>query len=813
MIIDLEAVRATDIPHVGGKGANLGELIAAGLPVPGGFCVTADAYRAAVAPLQARMAELLSAGKHEQLRGLVADAPLPDGLAEQVRSAVAALSCPVAVRSSATAEDLPDASFAGQQQTILGVAGADAVLDAIRQCWASLWTDRAIAYRAEQGFVDEEVRLAVVVQRMIPAEAAGVAFTTDPITGRRDRIVIESSWGLGESVVSGAVTPDSFTIPRSAALSAPLSMAGRRITRRAGDKRTRIDLTREGAAVTSAVPQSQRRRLSLSDKEIRDLARLARRVERHYGRPMDIEWAVWHGRPWLLQARPITTVGAVGAPGEPEPDRPGGLGRLSRFIRSEIVEHFPSPYPLDLAVVEFTIRCLARTAATAGIHLRNADGLISMDDDGVAHVGCPRVSLLGVPMGLARVARMRWRDPRAWSTGPGARARALVRRLRSLPSSISNAALADALVEAMAQGEAFLLVRFRDYLSFHLLRGQRLDLLLRLARTDLTQFDLLGDLDYATTIIDRRLRELATRAPEGAQRLLAQEPVDAGAVRAASPEWWRDVEEFLVEYGARTTGMYQPFSSLGWREDLPTFLTTLNMMTRSHPEPSPGRSHQEVVADVCARLPGFLRSSFRRLVADYRSGHVMREDSVVEFGELGAAVRRLALMAGRRMTEAGLISEPQQVRYVTVDELVAWLRTGVAAVDIERRIKARPRTQAEWSAGRQTGSASGDELTGVAASPGAASGPARVIAGPADFKTLQRGDILVCRATDPAWTPLFTLAAGVVAETGGRLSHAAIVAREYGIPAVLGVPGATTRIADGAHVSVDGRAGRVAHLS
>ena len=800
MIIDLEAVRAADIPRAGGKGANLGELIAAGLPVPGGFCVTADAYRAAVEPLQARMAELLSTGRHEQLRGLVADAPLPDGLAEHVRSAVAALSCPVAVRSSATAEDLPDASFAGQQQTILGVVGADAVLEAIRQCWASLWTDRAIAYRAEQGFADEEVSLAVVVQRMIAAEAAGVSFTADPITGRRDRIVIESSWGLGESVVSGAVTPDSFSLP----LSTPLSLAGRRITRRAGDKRTRIDLTREGAAVTSAVPQSQRRRLSLRDEDVRALARLSRRVEQHYGRPMDIEWAVHRGRPWLLQARPITT--AVGAPHAPKP------GKISRFIRTDIIEHFPAPYPLDLSMVELAIRCLARTAATAGIRLRNASGLVSMDDDGVARIGRPEVSLLGVPIGLTRIARMRWRDPRTWSTGPGARARALVRRLASLPTTVDNAALADALSEAVAQGEAFQTVRFRDYLSFHLLRGQCLDLLLRLARTELTQFDLLGDLDYATTIIDRRLRELAARAPGGVRHLLSQEPIDVEAVRRASPEWWRDVEAFLAEYGARTTRMYQPFSSTAWREDPSAFLTTLAMM-RSQPEPAPRRPHEEVVANVSARLPGVLRGPFQRLVADYRCGHVMREASVVEFEELGAVVRRLALEAGRRMVEARLIAEPGQVRYVTLDELLGWLRTGATAVDVERRIGARPRAQAAWSAGRQTGPASGDELTGVAASPGTATGPARVVAGPDDFKTLQRGDILVCQATDPAWTPLFTLAAGVVAETGGRLSHAAIVAREYGIPAVLGVPGATARIADGARLRVDGTAGRVADLS
>ena len=184
---------------------------------------------------------------------------------------------------------------------------------------------------------------------------------------------------------------------------------------------------------------------------------------------------------------------------------------------------------------------------------------------------------------------------------------------------------------------------------------------------------------------------------------------------------------------------------------------------------------------------------------------------MVEFEELGAGVRRLALGAGRRMAGAGLIAEPRQVRCLTLDELLDWLRTG--AVDVERRVRARPRAQAAWNEGRQVESAPGDGLMGTAASPGAVTGPARVVAGPADFKRLREGDILVCRATDPAWTPLFALAAGVVAETGGRLSHAAIVAREYGIPAVLGVPGATARIADGARINVDGTAGRVAHLS
>ena len=262
MIIGLDRVRATDIPLVGGKGANLGELIAAGLPVPGGFCVTAEAYRTAMTPLREEIAGLLEAGNHDRLRELVVAAPQPDGLVERIRDG------PVAVRSSATAEDLPDASFAGQQETYLGVVSGDAVVEAVRRCWASLWSDRAIAYRDEQGFAHDDVALAVVVQRMVPADAAGVAFTLDPVTGRR-RVVIESAWGLGEVVVSGAVTPDSFAVER-----------GRIVERHIGDKRIRIDMTATGETATTELSGEQRRRTSLADRDVVAVARLAEQVER-----------------------------------------------------------------------------------------------------------------------------------------------------------------------------------------------------------------------------------------------------------------------------------------------------------------------------------------------------------------------------------------------------------------------------------------------------------------------------------------------------------------------------------------------------
>lgn len=789
MIIGLDRVRATDIPLVGGKGANLGELIAAGLPVPGGFCVTAEAYRTAMTPLREEIAGLLEAGNHDRLRELVVAAPLPDGLADRIRAAAGNLDGPVAVRSSATAEDLPDASFAGQQETYLGVVGGDAVVEAVRRCWASLWSDRAIAYRDEQGFTHDDVALAVVVQRMIPADAAGVAFTLDPVTGL-GRVVIESAWGLGEVVVSGAVTPDSFAVER-----------GRIVERNTGDKCIRIDMTATGETATTEIPGEQRRRASLADRDVVAVARLAEQVEHHYGRPMDVEWALAGGKPWLLQARPITTAAPAGS------DR--RVGRTSRFIRNDIIEHFPSPYPLDVMMVDCLVRCLDATAGFAGLRMRPIDGLVEMDADGAVTIGHPRISWWRLPTGIARTP---WRDPRGWDVDTGAEVRRFTARLRDLPvATLPGVGIADALVDAFGQVEAMVTSRFVDYLGFHVLRGVRLRLLLRLARVKTRPEDLLGDLDYATVVVDRELGRLVAAIPEPVRQLLAQDPIDVDAVARRDPGWWGRAERFLAEHGARTTRMYQPFSSRSWREDLPAFLGTVAMMAHTERrEPVAARPHTDLMAEAAGRLPRFLRRRFRRLVDDYRAGHVTREAGVVDFEELGEQMRRLALEAGRRMVAAGLLAEPGEVALLGFDELLGWLRgepVDVAGV-VERRRRARPRALAAWQPERDPVKP-GSGMTGVAASPGVISGPVRIIAGPAEFARLRPGDVLVCQATDPAWTPLFASASAVVAETGGLLSHAAIVAREYGIPAVLGVLEATTRLHDGQVVTVDGGAGRV----
>src|SRR5688572_9371242 len=265
LVVDLADLSADRVGEAGGKAANLGELILAGFDVPPGFCVTTEAYRRAV---RGTAVESGSATDGQAARAAVLAAPIPESVADAVRNAyarlVSAADGRVAVRSSATAEDLPGASFAGQQDTYLNVDGIDEVLDAMHRCWASLWTDRAVAYRVAQGIDGSGVALAVVVQRMVDAESAGVLFTADPVTGRRRQAVLDAARGLGDAVVSGAVDPDHFVVDTATA----------RI----------LDRRRGGPA-----PQQT---ASLTDAQVRSLASLGDRVEKAFGSPQDIEWAV-----------------------------------------------------------------------------------------------------------------------------------------------------------------------------------------------------------------------------------------------------------------------------------------------------------------------------------------------------------------------------------------------------------------------------------------------------------------------------------------------------------------------------------------
>lgn len=316
-VLDLTDPAATDLATTGGKGSSLARLAAAGLPVPEAFHVTTDAYRAAVAGTPQRAiveaATQVDPNRPEtheaaavRIAEVFADLEIPTEVADAVRAGNSSLRIPalsgpdasdpaVAVRSSATAEDLPGMSFAGQQDSYLNICGEEALLRAVRDCWASLWTARAIGYRASHGIPAEEVSLAVVVQQMVLADAAGILFTVDPMTGSRDWVVINGAWGLGEAVVGGQVNPDTFLVAR----------VGNAVKSTVSTKEVRTVRTDDGTR-NEPVPAELRRRPSLTDLQAADLAVIGVRIEELYEVPVDVEWAVYDGRPFILQARPVT---------------------------------------------------------------------------------------------------------------------------------------------------------------------------------------------------------------------------------------------------------------------------------------------------------------------------------------------------------------------------------------------------------------------------------------------------------------------------------------------------------------------------
>src|SRR5215210_5903585 len=341
-----DEIRKDDIALAGGKGANLGELSRAGLPVPPGFVVTTTAYDAFVEAngIQDAIVGRALATRAEDpagfeevaegIRALFSGGKVPEMMADEIRATYHELSevgeTPVAVRSSATAEDLPGMSFAGQQETYLNVRGAEALLEAVKNCWASLWTARAMAYRARQGIGPATVSLAVVVQRMVESEAAGVMFTANPSNGHRDQTTISAAWGLGESVVSGSVTPDSMVVEKG---------SGRVISREISNKEIMTVYIESGTAERPE-PEALRRQPVLDDETAATLTRYGATIEQNYGTPQDIEWALAGGEFFIVQSRPITALP------EPMADPPTDWSvpvPKGTYWRASIVEQMPDP--------------------------------------------------------------------------------------------------------------------------------------------------------------------------------------------------------------------------------------------------------------------------------------------------------------------------------------------------------------------------------------------------------------------------------------------------------------------------------------
>jgi phosphohistidine swiveling domain-containing protein len=840
-IKQFEELGSGDIDQAGGKGANLGELTRAGLPVPPGFVVVTEAYRAYVAEQQ--LADKIAAlaaptddpagyeNASAQIRALFTK-ELSDALRTEIAEAYATLGedVPVAVRSSATAEDLPEASFAGQQDTYLNVCGLEDLLVAVRDCWASLWTARAMAYRARQGIDPATVSLAVVVQHMVDAEAAGVMFTANPSNGRRDQTVISAAWGLGESVVSGAVNTDNIVVRKPDGTVLSSEIADKAVMTSYAEHRTE----------ERSVPAELRRRPVLSKAEAVQLADYGTRIENHYGAPQDIEWAREDGRFWILQARPITALPEVEAPMPTDwtVSEPSAM-----YVRASIVEQLPDPLSplfadmIDGAVTR-SLQALFREFLQEDV-IRDSDvGLTTVN--GYAYYRYSNTGMLRLMWKSAPAFRMllsggtqgRWRN----YSHPRYRRIVSDWTARNVGELSTDELLAGAqeLVDAAAEYYTAVQTIIPVAATSEVLLTWFYNAVVRTKDDPPAQVLLLG-YDSAPIRAEKSLYELATwtRGHEDLAASLLSLPPEKfleAAAKSDDPvwhEWHTRFQAHLSAYGHTVYNL--DFVNAVPADDPIPLLETLRFFVSGkgldpyERQRGLATRREEVTAAVLARLDPARARAFRRLLHWAQSVAPVREDALADVGLAWPQLRRMLAEIGARLQHAGVIKEPEDVFWLRRSEIEDGV--GDFTDQVEQRkelwrgqLRATPpqllprggwgdmfRRWMPAASEDQTG----DLIKGIGGSMGTVTAPARVLGGPQDFGQMQPGDVLVASITTPAWTSLFAMASGVVTDIGGPLSHSSIVAREYGIPAVLGTAVATRRIRSGQLIKVDGDAGTV----
>ncbi|MFJ9890711.1 rifamycin-inactivating phosphotransferase [Streptomyces sp. NPDC091287] len=873
-VLDLSEVDETRVAAVGGKGAHLGGLSRIeGIRVPDGFCVTTDAFRRAMAEVPSideRLDELsrLNPEDREEIRTLSArirrtieETAVPGDIVAAITGSIVRFGeqAAYAVRSSATAEDLPTASFAGQQDTYLNVLGPTAVLQHISRCWASMFTERAVIYRQRNGIDHRTVHMAVVVQRMVFPHASGILFTADPVTGNRKVATVDAGFGLGEALVSGLVNPDVFTV-----------RDGQVVTRTIAAKERAIHALPAGGTREVMVDAQQRERPALTDEQAVRLVGLGRRIEAHFGRPQDIEWCLVDDGFRIVQSRPITTLfplpvienGDEGNDGENAEGADGG-NRVYVSVGHQQMMTDPMK-PLGYSMWQLT----------AMVPMHEAGGRLFVDVTPRLASPTSRDSLLdamgkGDPLVRDALETVLERDgfvpslPDAAPVGPpstGAPApietdpavvTELIERSRTSIAALERdirtkkgPALFDFLLEAFEEHKRVL----ADPLSMRALMAgmdatwwlnDRLrkwlgeknvaDTLTLSAPDNITSEMGLALLDVADVI--RPLPEVLAFLRDAAH-LDDATFLDELAKPEGGAEARDAIEAYLDRYGMRCVGEID-ITRPRWRERPTTLVPVILDHVRNF---GPGAAEQrfeqgrrkarQKEQDVLSRLRALpdgdrKADETQRMIDRVRTFIGYREYPKYGIVSRYFVYKRALLAEAERLVRDKVLPEREDAFYLTFQELHETVRSNRADERLIQRRKEAFRSYHALTPPRVltsdgeavTGAYRRDDvpagaLTGLPVSTGTVEGRARVVLDMAEAD-LEAGDILVTTFTDPSWSPLFVGIAGLVTEVGGLMTHGAVIAREYGLPAVVGVERATRLIRDGQRIRVHGTDGYV----
>jgi pyruvate,water dikinase len=885
-IVSLDAARDIDETPIGPKAMSLIRLGRIGLPVPAGFCVAATVLQEhleqnnLVAGVKATVDKLAEAKPQAKgallanLRAAIIKPPLAEEVQREIETHYRALAADhVAVRSSGTAEDLPGHSFAGQYDTYLGVADMAGCVEAIKKCWASLWTLRAYEYRERNGFDHLKIGMAVIVQTLITADVSGVIFTVDPLTGGRSRTIIEACFGLGEILVSGKVTPDRFIVHKR---------NFKILSRTISEKKVERTLVGAGLVKEQAVPRERSSACCLENEQIRKLAKLAKKVETELASPQDIEWAICNKTIFFLQSRPITAL----PPEKSWEDRQIWCCIPAREVMPDVVT------PMSLSVIDalladfidpiFRLLCMDRGkhpiyGLVAGRIYFNANiwGAVFWDLPGTK--GLDFMKLAGGHKGLQKVIDrlqnacdedlpdVRFKRYKfflkipliilgALGNTPNKGRRILAKvgveneeRLRLHPASLTTEEIAACCQEIM--------MRLTERLGLLLYLFSVLGALPLLdmvcnkwlpdsgAKAGKLLTGMGGMVDAAAGLDIWRLAAMANSKAEVRDLILSNEDWRAieenlshtGSGREFLAEWNR----FMLLHGHHCRGELELYNRR-WAETpdyvLKFVRSHITQMGKIDPVQSfatAAKQRRELEQQCRKQLKNPIkRMIFNLLLARAQQGSVFRENAKSEVIKLLTTMRKLLIELGKRLTDSGVLENADDIFFLRREE-IAPVVNGSADFDIRQAVTAR---RAEYNKNNSVippdvvfgkfdpdshipdppaGCRAGIEdeqtqvLNGLGVSPGRAMGKARVILRADTEEQLLAGEILVAPFTDPGWTPYFVPAAAIVMDEGGVISHGSIVAREYGIPAVVNVGNGTESIKTGQTIQVDGDHGVV----
>jgi phosphohistidine swiveling domain-containing protein len=879
-IIPLDSSEVIDTRTIGSKAANLVCMKRIGLPVPAGFIISGTLYREhlersnlvtlvkSVVDKTSGTDTVIKSTLLSNLQEAIIKAPLAEAAKREIEKQYATLRADrVAVRSSATAEDMPGQSFAGQYETYLGIKNSNQCIDAIKKCWASLWTQRVFDYRRKNKIKHLTVDMAVIVQQLIAADTSGVIFTADPITGRRESIVIESCYGLGKALVSGKVMPDRFVYDRK---------KQKLQTELIPEKKIEHVLDDNGKVKEQSLSDEKSTGCTLNKKQIKRLSKIAQKIENQFGCPQDIEWAIKGGRIWLLQSRPITNLpmskqkswedrqiwSNIGAQ-EVLPDvvTPATLSLIENLaetmfdpaLKALCLDRGDHPYYGVLAGrVYFNANIWLAFIKTLPI-VRDYDfsedigsepGLHkieeiekTMTDDDLPDLKFKRFKLLlKLPVlffgllastphkGKSIISKAKRMNKKWQSVDPA---------ILSIHETVANCKGVIEDFRYLCSKSIYLFNVMAAYPALEIICDKWLSDQRQCAKRLLAG---LGDMEDADSGLDLwRLALLVDSNPQLRDIIISDENWQAISRRLPEINTGREFlelwQQFMDRHGFHCRAEIELFNAR-WAETPDYILSLLRSYTNSIGKTNPLENHaeseqqREQLARKCRKnlKSPLKRLLFNRILARAQWGSVFRENVKCEIVRLITNLRIMLLELGQKLHNESLIQNPKDVFFLKIEELEQ-MTQGSAGFDVTATIVERRSEYEHWLTVTPPGTIAGrydpqkpatelidteaEVLKGLAVSAGVAVGPARVILRTDEQQQVLPGEILVAPFTDPGWTPYFIPAVAIVMDQGSLLSHGSIVAREYSIPAVVNVGHATKIIKTGQKIQVDGDQGVV----